>query len=432
MKVFDRSEKTLLGQFFTPIDLVLKCLAVIPKEHILKDTFEPCVGHGAFFFEIIKRKVELGMTWQEAVDTSYANEWSDKVYDEFIQLYGKFCLENKVIAKWDNIYHCDAFKSGLIEYHLDKTIITNPPYGKFINDLFKYWKNVENGYYLMPISQTHKIFKSKELLSKYVKVLNCTVKDLKDFGLKLSDVHLWHYNKNNYEPNYICDYEKHYMAVMKKLCLADIPVTKHEITVYRSLTKNILNKMENSKGFDKQAAYPGCETYPLKLPDNLPGILTSIPGNTDNVITQIETGRKILSTCFRVYDNTNSSRYGVCVSFSPKCFEKYKYLLFSRTFTIAWNQMMTNTGFTHFTCHSVLNNLNKFLSFFDDVNEITESIIQEKFGIEKINFEDYSDYLIQGMKDHYLFKDYINEKTTLRTYAEFEAKMITPLGHRYE
>ena len=64
-------------EFFTPSELVEKMCDKIPMEDWRdpqKTFLEPCFGNGNFLVAIIRRKIENGSSWIQALETTYGVE----------------------------------------------------------------------------------------------------------------------------------------------------------------------------------------------------------------------------------------------------------------------------------------------------------------------------------------------------------------------
>ena len=76
MKETEQKQK---GQWMTPDDIAKHMIDFAPQEWYKDNILEPTAGNGQLVIQILNRKVELGMTPQEAIDTTYANEFDEVV-----------------------------------------------------------------------------------------------------------------------------------------------------------------------------------------------------------------------------------------------------------------------------------------------------------------------------------------------------------------
>lgn len=115
----------------TPEDIVNKMLDFAPVKWYAGNILEPTAGNGNIVIGILNKKVELGMTPQQAIDTTYANEFDEEKYKELISRVLDWCSNNKAELKIDHITMQDArtLDMGNIDYN----IITNLPFGSWSN-----------------------------------------------------------------------------------------------------------------------------------------------------------------------------------------------------------------------------------------------------------------------------------------------------------
>ena len=125
------TEQKKMGQWMTPEDIVNKMLDFAPVKWYAGNILEPTAGNGNIVIGILNKKVELGMTPQQAIDTTYANEFDEEKYKELICRVFDWCYNNNAELKIDHITMQDArtLDMGNIEYN----IITNLPFGSWSN-----------------------------------------------------------------------------------------------------------------------------------------------------------------------------------------------------------------------------------------------------------------------------------------------------------
>lgn len=125
------TEQKKMGQWMTPEDIVNKMLDFAPVKWYAGNILEPTAGNGNIVIGILNKKVELGMPPQQAIDTTYANEFDEEKYKELISRVLDWCSNNKAELKIDHITMQDArtLDMGNIDYN----IITNLPFGSWSN-----------------------------------------------------------------------------------------------------------------------------------------------------------------------------------------------------------------------------------------------------------------------------------------------------------
>jgi len=124
------SEQKKKGQYFSPDEIVDKMIEFTDLDW-KGNIYEPTAGNGNIVMKILDKKVSEGMTPQEAVDTTFANEFDGPVYTALEERVRAYCELNNIIYRPENITNQDArkCKPACDEYE----IITNPPYGSWSN-----------------------------------------------------------------------------------------------------------------------------------------------------------------------------------------------------------------------------------------------------------------------------------------------------------
>lgn len=126
------TEQKKMGQWMTPEDIVNKMLDFAPVIWYAGNILEPTAGNGNIVIGILNKKVELGMTPQQAVDTTYMNEFDKDLYDKMVQRVIMWCDEHNVnIGLLHNhIFNEDA---RTLKLNVDYKVITNLPFGSWTN-----------------------------------------------------------------------------------------------------------------------------------------------------------------------------------------------------------------------------------------------------------------------------------------------------------
>lgn len=123
------SEQKKKGQYFTPDDIVDRMINFTDLNW-KRNIYEPTAGDGNIVMKILDKKVSEGLTPQEAIDTTYANEFDTAVYDQLTARVKAYCDLNNINYRPENMTNQDArtckpASDGKYE------IITNPPYGSW-------------------------------------------------------------------------------------------------------------------------------------------------------------------------------------------------------------------------------------------------------------------------------------------------------------
>ena len=135
------TEQKKKGQYFTPDDIVDKMINFTDLNW-KGNIYEPTAGDGNIFMKIIDKKVSLGMTPQEAIDTTYANEFDTHVYDVLTARLKSYCDEHRIYFRPENTTNLDArtCRPSCDKYE----IITNLPFGSWSNSSLP--KQIINNY----------------------------------------------------------------------------------------------------------------------------------------------------------------------------------------------------------------------------------------------------------------------------------------------
>lgn len=127
---YTETEQKKKGQWFTPEEIVNKMIEFTDLNWF-DNIYEPTAGDGNIVMKIINKKVSLGMTPQEAINTTFANEFDTPVYDALTVRLKTYCNEHNINYREDNITNQDA---RVVKPACDKyEIITNLPFGSWNN-----------------------------------------------------------------------------------------------------------------------------------------------------------------------------------------------------------------------------------------------------------------------------------------------------------
>lgn len=135
------TEQKKKGQYFTPDDIVDRMIEFTDLDW-KGNIYEPTAGDGNIVMKILDKKVSLGMTPQEAIDTTYANEFDTPVYDVLTVRLKSYCDEHSIYFRPENTTNLDArtCRPSCDKYE----IITNLPFGSWSNSSLP--KQIINNY----------------------------------------------------------------------------------------------------------------------------------------------------------------------------------------------------------------------------------------------------------------------------------------------
>lgn len=118
------------GAYMTPENIVKEMIDFTPEEWFKGNIMEPTAGDGNIVIAILNKKVELGMTPFEAINTTYANELDTERYSIMLDRVKTWCEEHNVIP---NIEHFTNIDAKALKCAIDYKVITNLPFGSWAN-----------------------------------------------------------------------------------------------------------------------------------------------------------------------------------------------------------------------------------------------------------------------------------------------------------
>lgn len=124
------TNQKIMGQWMTPEDIVDQMIMFTPEEWFMGNILEPTAGNGNIVNAILNKKVQLGMTPQEAIETTYMNEFDPPMFSELIHRVEMWCEYAGAKANYSHITNVDARE---LKLDVDYKIITNLPFGSWAN-----------------------------------------------------------------------------------------------------------------------------------------------------------------------------------------------------------------------------------------------------------------------------------------------------------
>lgn len=119
------------GAYMTPEDIVDEMILFTPEEWFKGNILEPTAGTGNIVNSILNKKVAIGLTPQEAIDTTFANEFDNERYKELLHRIELWCEHTGAKVNYNNITNQDARSLSMGD--LDYKVITNLPFGSWNN-----------------------------------------------------------------------------------------------------------------------------------------------------------------------------------------------------------------------------------------------------------------------------------------------------------
>lgn len=127
MKETDQKKE---GAWMTPQDIVDKMINFTPEEWFKGNILEPTAGDGNIVMAILNKKVELGMTPFEAMDSTYANELNRERYLIMLNRVITWCEDHDIMCDIEHFTNLDARE---LKWSVDYKVITNLPFGSWSN-----------------------------------------------------------------------------------------------------------------------------------------------------------------------------------------------------------------------------------------------------------------------------------------------------------
>lgn len=114
--------------YMTPQDIVDKMINFTPIEWFKGNIMEPTAGDGNIVMAILNKKLELGMTPFEAMDSTYANELNNERYLIMLNRVKQWCEEHDIMCDIEHFTNKDA---RYLKLTVDYKVITNLPFGSW-------------------------------------------------------------------------------------------------------------------------------------------------------------------------------------------------------------------------------------------------------------------------------------------------------------
>lgn len=240
---YKESERKIKGQWFTPDNIADEMVNMTPDEWWSKGIFEPTCGNGNLVIRILDEKVKHGLTPQEALNTTWANELEEKYAIECTDRVNKWANDKGIInAQWKCMNEdATSYNFSYIPYEY---VWTNLPFGSCGYPMVK-----------LPNIITKNVVKCQAILISKATTFKKYVKDYKivDFPVILYKCQISHYDLNCKESKSWLDKYKSLMSDTCKWVVKDNSYTH----VVRCMThaKNFLSIVTRNY-YDKKGKLP--------------------------------------------------------------------------------------------------------------------------------------------------------------------------------
>lgn len=244
--------KKILGQWFTPENVADEMVNMTPDTWWTKGILEPTCGNGNLVIRILDEKVKHGLTPEEALNTTWANEFDEKYAIECSERVRAWAEDKGIHTQWTCMNE-DAvtYDFSQIPYEY---VWTNLPFGS--------WKNSK-----LPNNITKNVVKSEGILITKPTTYKKFVKDYKivDFQGISYKVQISHYDVK-------CTESKSWMDKYKSImtdenCKYEVHDNSYTHVLILLTAKNKIMPIYERSFYDKKGKLPHNRIL-LKLTDD--------------------------------------------------------------------------------------------------------------------------------------------------------------------
>lgn len=125
------SEQKIKGQWFTPDNVADEMVNMTPDTWWTKGILEPTCGNGNLVIRILDEKVKQGLTTEEALNTTFANEFDEKYAIECTERVREWAEDKGIHTQWTCMNEdAQTYDFSQIPYEY---VWTNLPFGSWNN-----------------------------------------------------------------------------------------------------------------------------------------------------------------------------------------------------------------------------------------------------------------------------------------------------------
>lgn len=125
---YKETERKIKGQWFTPDNIADEMVNMTPDEWWTKGILEPTCGNGNLVIRILDEKVKHGLTPEQALNTTFANELDTKYANECTDRVNKWAIDKGINNTQWKCMNEDAIKYDFSKLPYDY-VWTNLPFG---------------------------------------------------------------------------------------------------------------------------------------------------------------------------------------------------------------------------------------------------------------------------------------------------------------
>lgn len=237
------TEQKIKGQWFTPDNVANEMVNMTPDTWWTKGILEPTCGNGNLVIRILDEKVKYGLTPQEALNTTWANEIDEKYAIECSERVREWAEDKGFTTNWTCMNEdAQTYDFSQIPYEY---IWTNLPFGSFDGNLNQY----------LPNRITKNVVKSEGILITKPTTFKKFVKDYKiiDFPGIAVKCQISHYDLN-------CTVSKSWMdkykSIMNKNCKWVVKDNSYTHVIPLLTGGNTLLHIYDKSYYDKKGKLP--------------------------------------------------------------------------------------------------------------------------------------------------------------------------------
>ena len=245
------TEQKILGQHFTPDNVADEMVNMTPDTWWSKGILEPTCGNGNLVIRILDEKVKHGLTPEEALNTTWANEIDEKYAVECSERVREWAEDKGIHLQWTCMNE-DAQTYDFMQIPYEY-VWTNLPFGSWLQQH-------------LPKSITKNVVKSEGILITKPTTFKKFVKDYKivDFPGICYKVQITHYDLNCTESK---SWNDKYKSIMNDSCKYKVNDDSYTHVVSIVTGSRHLLVIKERSYYDKKGRLP-CHRILLKLTDD--------------------------------------------------------------------------------------------------------------------------------------------------------------------
>lgn len=231
------------GQWFTPDNITDEMVKMTPNDWWSKGILEPTCGNGNLVIRILDEKVKYGLTPQEALNTTFANEIDEKYAIECTERVREWAEDKGIITYWTCMNEdAQTYNFSQIPYEY---VWTNLPFGSFDGNLNQF----------LPNRITKNVVKSEGIIITKPTTYNKFVKEYKivDFPAITVKCQISHYDLNCAESKSWLD---KYKSIMTKACKWQVHDNSYTHVIQLLTGGNTLLHIYDRSYYDKKGKLP--------------------------------------------------------------------------------------------------------------------------------------------------------------------------------